>query len=425
MKNNNPFKIAILSPPFSGHAKPLWVLSSKLKEDENLQILFFDYFTNKIPFNGDIDTAWIPNTFNDDLYAASQKNNKELLPSLADFYSNIYNSTIDKLKEYQPDLIIVDHFFGIGESISKELGIPYVVAYSSPDIYLVDRTQKSLKNKMELMIEKKKHKSFNSEMKTRTGYHTSIFAFSELNNICFFPKVIVDWNTKVFNKDNFLSLYDSKYYPTSFLGTTITKSIANEEDIQFKNELKSSKKKKILISFGTVWLRQLGGENTIQKFEYLLTHILSALDNPDYHIVYSGIVELFDKVTKNVNTSAKLTAKTFINQPYLLEEFDLIIFHGGFNTFTECVASEVPMLVFPIGFDQGRVADTVERFKVGERLPFSFNSTDTIQKKIIPLVEDPKYKTALKKISPVFKSGLDVNPFYEIINKIKISSEQI
>lgn len=58
----------------------------------------------------------------------------------------------------------------------------------------------------------------------------------------------------------------------------------------------------------------------------------------------------------------------FAPQQVVLERADALVTHGGLNTVMDAVASQTPMLVVPIAFDQGGVAARVSYHRLGLRL---------------------------------------------------------
>jgi UDP:flavonoid glycosyltransferase YjiC (YdhE family) len=58
----------------------------------------------------------------------------------------------------------------------------------------------------------------------------------------------------------------------------------------------------------------------------------------------------------------------FLPQTALLPEVDLVIHHGGNNTFTETLYYAKPMLIFPFSSDQFAIAHDAEHFGIAKVL---------------------------------------------------------
>jgi UDP:flavonoid glycosyltransferase YjiC (YdhE family) len=64
----------------------------------------------------------------------------------------------------------------------------------------------------------------------------------------------------------------------------------------------------------------------------------------------------------------RLIIEDFLPQKALLEHMNVLVHHGGCNSFTEALYHAVPMLVLPFSSDQFYVASDVERRDIGECL---------------------------------------------------------
>ncbi|RWS01413.1 UDP-glycosyltransferase 201B4p-like protein, partial [Dinothrombium tinctorium] len=98
-----------------------------------------------------------------------------------------------------------------------------------------------------------------------------------------------------------------------------------------------------------------------------------------------------------------------IPQLDILPLVDLVIFHGGNNTFTETVYFGKPMIVMPLFGDQPDNAQLVVEAKIGLRLdPFTVTENELLSA-IDTLIEDKEIHERIKKISEEvrFNSNLD------------------
>lgn len=101
-------------------------------------------------------------------------------------------------------------------------------------------------------------------------------------------------------------------------------------------------------------------------------------------------------------SSSKIIIKDFIPQIALMPYVDLVIFHGGCNTFTEAMYYGKDMIVLPFSSDQFNIAHDIEKNDLGVILdPNHFNQSDM--------------KIAFKKIENMAKDSL--KHFSEISQK--------
>lgn len=92
-------------------------------------------------------------------------------------------------------------------------------------------------------------------------------------------------------------------------------------------------------------------------------------------------------------SSNNILIKDFIPQIALMPYMDLVIFHGGCNTFTEAMYYGKDMLVLPFSSDQFNIAHDIEKNELGAILdPNHFNYNDM--------------KTAFEKIENMLKDSL-------------------
>lgn len=112
---------------------------------------------------------------------------------------------------------------------------------------------------------------------------------------------------------------------------------------------------KILISFGTF----LSARTDVLKkiLHTVITEIPKAL-----LIVATG-ARTAEYVEFN---SPRVIIREFLPQTALLPYMDLVIHHGGNNTFTETLYHAKPMVIFPFSSDQFAIAYDAERFSLGK-----------------------------------------------------------
>jgi zeaxanthin glucosyltransferase len=104
---------------------------------------------------------------------------------------------------------------------------------------------------------------------------------------------------------------------------------------------------------------------------------------------------------------------------------DVMITHGGISSITECILSEVPMMVFPLSskFDQPGNAARVVFHKIGLRGKIRGDSGTTIKKKIDTLLNDTTFKNNIKKMREAILESKDFDEGIAFIENL-ISTKQ-
>lgn len=111
-------------------------------------------------------------------------------------------------------------------------------------------------------------------------------------------------------------------------------------------------------------------------------------------IGYEVHYHLFKNLPKHIHVFRK------VPQVELLKQMDLMITHGGMNTITECIISEVPMVVYP-GFkhiDQVGNACRVQFHKIGLKGDVQKDSAELLKNKINTVLADLSFKENIRKM---------------------------
>lgn len=152
----------------------------------------------------------------------------------------------------------------------------------------------------------------------------------------------------------------------------------------------------IYCSFGT--LPYLSPEQTRQLLQTVL-EAMKNLPNLQMVLVTGACVspEHFPNAPQNVHLVA--TAP----QLELLKRAQLSITHGGFNSITESIYYGVPMIVFPLGYDQPGCAARVEYHRLGRMARHEQMDSATLALLIREVLHNPVYSSAVKSLSQTFQ----------------------
>lgn len=173
---------------------------------------------------------------------------------------------------------------------------------------------------------------------------------------------------------------------TFFIGPCFGKRA--EEKFPF-DQLRSDKFK-IYVSLGTVF------NNRPDVFR----KIMRALDTPDYQVIISAGGAYPALQQSPISRNASLYRS--VPQVSLLGKVDLFISHGGNNSTNEALASGKPIIVMPVGGEQGDNASRIVYLGVGKRVDIA--SFD--EEQLLGLVEEIRRTSAFQERALAIMNGL-------------------
>ncbi|XP_044732699.1 UDP-glucosyltransferase 2-like [Chrysoperla carnea] len=123
--------------------------------------------------------------------------------------------------------------------------------------------------------------------------------------------------------------------------------------------------------------------------------ILEAFDQIPYNIIWK-----FDKENL-ADISSNVLLKKWLPQPDLLDHPNVKAFitHGGIHSVEEAIDSGVPIIGVPFGADQDFNIYRVVDLEIGRELQLEDITTESLVKAITDVVNNPKYKNNIKKLS--------------------------
>jgi len=415
MKNSNK-KIYILSPPFYSHFQPLKTLGKALKtlgaevtiacskgfqqEIEEAGLQFYPLNINK-----NQNTGIAKNTQQDreekqrleEFFQATYEGPVKTLITQADhrirdMFSNpqelIYS--IEQLnQQQQPDLVIVDQLSYGATLALVGLEIPFVT-FCPPHPETIQSTEgfngltelwpKALEpsesEKRELLQKQKElNRSFSRAFKDVFSTHfpdrsgdTDI-----LNN----PFSLTSPLGVFFNYPEF-SNRSKKILPKGTPSYYAHYCFEGEElEGALKIQAIKEKRLKVLISFGTFLSERK------DVIETLINGFLDHEDSWHIYVATGGNEEFFMEFS-----SDQITKASFLPQKALLSHMDVVVHHGGANSFTETLYYGKPMMVLPFSSDQFAIAYDVEKNRIGEVLDPNHITTKKLHRAIDKLGSD-------------------------------------
>jgi len=92
----------------------------------------------------------------------------------------------------------------------------------------------------------------------------------------------------------------------------------------------------------------------------------------------------------------------WVSQIEVLKFCKVAIIHGGFNSVKECIFYGVPMIIFPMGYDQPENANRVEFHGLGVQENYKTITEEKLALMIIHLSESKKVKQNISKMQEIF-----------------------
>lgn len=173
---------------------------------------------------------------------------------------------------------------------------------------------------------------------------------------------------------------------TFFIGPCFAKRKSSSSDFPF-DKLRTDKYK-VYVSLGTVF------NNKPKVFR----KIMNALNHPDYQVIISA-GGAFSKLSSEVIPENVLLFPS-VPQIDLLPKIDLVIGHGGNNTTNETLAAGKPLIIMPVGGEQGDNGSRVEYLGAGLKININNFNEQELAARVNTIRTNKKFQertTELKK----------------------------
>lgn len=246
---------------------------------------------------------------------------------------------LESIRSDSPDCLIFDFMCVWGKQIAEILKIKSISFFPSFVLNMDDMRKGHISGGNENQI-KKYLNSFTCKCKLvsqeygikEIGFENLFFNDSELNIVC---------TTRSFQPN--AEKIDNKFV---FVGPFFNNPV----------KLVDQKKKQIYISMGTVYGK---------KDNFLIYSWIETFGGIDYKVILIGEKKF---IVENFEVPQNFEIYEYVNQIEILSESMLFITNGGFNSVSEAIASEIPMIVIPQGADNYSVASRVSELRIGEVL---------------------------------------------------------
>mmetsp|Transcript_8297 Transcript_8297/g.15355 ORF Transcript_8297/g.15355 Transcript_8297/m.15355 type:complete len:518 (+) Transcript_8297:365-1918(+) len=413
-------RIAVYTMDAIGHLNPLLALCSKLMERGHFLRFFLSSDKNeknleKLPFKGKFDMVRVyedggelsHEAFMSDIkpyedQTESDKKVSDIIVGMLVQSSKQMPTFLEKIKEFDCDLIIYDPFFVNAAAAAYLLNIPCVSTITFPgfNVYPIF-FGKHTEEERSVALEEYKQSSTVSKVRDWyfENYTFDIFSnvipsahyFSSGLNICTgikeFDLEMPQAVSEVYGGVDEQCLYVGPMLLTKEQGRVSSQIVvgAKERTLldapfpleELKKYKRKGKKKVIYVSFGTVatglfWdmeaapSKMLGAKTSGKEFcRTMWKRVFEAFGGNDKYVVVMATVTEDPDALKGFEIPANFIVRRRCPQLDVLKVADVFITHGGANSMMESISAHVPMLVLPWFSDQPDNARTVSKEKVG------------------------------------------------------------
>lgn len=140
-----------------------------------------------------------------------------------------------------------------------------------------------------------------------------------------------------------------------------------KERSNFLNNLCVGTKKLIYASLGSQSMLYPHSK----EFYQLMIDTMDSGFNSEWHLIMSVGPDF--KMDEFIIKSDKISIFNWVPQVELLDKACIAIIHGGLGTIKECVLAKVPMILFPMDYDQNNNADRVQYHNLGIKMNTEIN----------------------------------------------------
>lgn len=153
------------------------------------------------------------------------------------------------------------------------------------------------------------------------------------------------------------------------------------------DKLNASTTPKIFVSLGTLLV-------DIRKAFF--EKIIAAFADQPVTIVAATPPEIFEEWPDN------FIVNSFVPQSAVMQQMDMVICHGGFNTVNDTFRNGLPMLITPIAYDHFHIAKLIEQAGCGISIRYKRLRVEALRETVFELLENPGYREAAREVRNTF-----------------------
>ncbi|QPI47851.1 glycosyltransferase family 1 protein [Massilia antarctica] len=368
-------RIVCAAPPLVGHMTPLAALAQALRECGH-EVLVIDYFAQPFSMPEGVARATVAAFSIDQVVGAAGGNVVlEAVHALQHFCLHVYEDTLRHCADFKPDLLLFDQLLPLAPMIARALYCPFMYTVSSPLEFLPkDGVSAILSQGMAQAFDK-----VFAQMCATLAERLDRGAVqpSPERHLCFASELFCGATT---------APRSSGGRPVSFIGPAFLRRAPSADDAALAAQIGQFEGRKFFVALGSVVARLASNREAAVK---IFRNILLSHNEPDCLFLFSAPEDVLREAFEGVQIQATVISRPFVNQFYLLELFDLVFGHGGYNTAAECLHSGVPAITFPFVFDQTWIAQRLEELGVGVRVSRVRHSPQMLREHAARLLNAP------------------------------------
>lgn len=365
-------RIVCAAPPLFGHMTPLVALAEGLRARGH-EVLVIDYFSRPFWLPTGLRRVAVPSFSIEQAIGAVAEGRlvTESLQALQQFCLAVHADTLRHCREFAPDLLLFDQLLPLAPLLADALSCRFAYTISSPLEFLP-------KDELPSCVGKGMAGAFNALFaELGAGLRASLAGSVPNGGAQALPAHYLCFATPAFcaaapgdlGAAGITGITGSTgttgTVPVSFIGPAFVRREPSADDLALADRIARFKGRKFFVSLGSVLA---GMQHNRAVALRIFRNIVLSHNEADCLFVFSAPPDLLSEALADLPLEATVLGRPFVNQFHLMEQFDLVFAHGGYNTAAECLYWGVPMIAFPFVFDQTWVAQRLEELGVGARV---------------------------------------------------------
>lgn len=198
---------------------------------------------------------------------------------------------------------------------------------------------------------------------------------------------------------------------SNYIGPSIRKA-GPQQDIRTVYNIPGDKK----IIYASMGSQAIRHGDLCDVFFGKMTHVMDCPALQDFHLVLNVGPEYDTGRIKFLPNN--VTVVGWVSQIAMLEVASMAITHGGLGSIKECIYHGVPMIVFPLGYDQPLNARRVMYHNLGMAGNIETVSVDDLRSHILSVAGSDVIRNAITNMQKIFRAKEEAQPGVGIIEKI-------
>lgn len=202
-----------------------------------------------------------------------------------------------------------------------------------------------------------------------------------------------------------------------YIGPSMRNGIATE-DVYTQYNIQDGKK----IIYASMGSQPVRHGDICDVFFGKIINVMKCEELKDAHLILSvGPEYNLEKLTP---LPGNITAERWVSQIDILKVASLAITHGGLGSVKECIYYGVPMIVFPLGYDQPQNARRVKFHNLGLTDEIETISEDSLKLYMLQAMQEGGIRDCVLRMQQVFRKKEEASLGADIIEKLLLKKEQ-